>query len=101
MRDRLGNQKWQARANAEKSFVFRDHDRVLEFHGRDLLTRRMDVMGHSELRQGTATTGGGHRSWRESGAISKHWRWFGLQGKLIRHLETESCEKNVRQRPSR
>src|SRR5215467_5883867 len=39
MRNWMGDQAWQARAHAEKSFVFRHHDRVLELHGCDLFAR--------------------------------------------------------------
>ena len=37
VRDRLGDQEWQARAHAEESLVLGYHDGILEFHGRDLL----------------------------------------------------------------
>ena len=39
LRDRLGDQARQARAHGEEPVVFRHHDRVLEFAGRDLLAR--------------------------------------------------------------
>jgi TldD protein len=38
----------QARAHGKESVVFGDHDRILEFAGRDLLARRVDAYG--ELR---------------------------------------------------
>ena len=74
----LGDQARQARADAEESFVFRDHHGVLEFDGRDLLARRVDDVGNSELRQGPAAAGCGDGTWRESGPVQEYSRWFGV-----------------------
>src|ERR1700730_5387138 len=59
LRDWMGNQEWQTRAHGEESVVLGDHDGVLEFAGRDLLARRVDAMGNSELRERSAATGDG------------------------------------------
>src|SRR5271165_4071588 len=78
MRDCLGDQARETGAHAEEPFIFRDHDRVLEFDGRDLLARRVGDLGNSELRQGPAAAGCGHGTWRQPGALSKYSRRLGL-----------------------
>jgi TldD protein len=64
MRDRWEIKHGKRGADAEESFVFRHHDGVLEFDGRDLLARPMDAVGNSQLRQRPAAAGDGHRTWR-------------------------------------
>src|SRR5208283_3452106 len=88
MRDRVADQEWQAPADAEKSVVFGHHYRVLEFDGRDLLARGVGVVGHSELRQGAATTGRGYGTWSESGAFPEYSHRVGISGKLVHHGRT-------------
>ena len=55
----MGDQEREASADAEESFVFGDHDGVLEFDGCDLFARGVDALGDSELREGAAAAGGG------------------------------------------
>src|SRR5260370_35408199 len=78
MRDCVGDQERQAGADAEKSFLFRDHHGVLEFDGCDLLARRVDAVGNSKLRQGPAAAGCGHGTWGESGPVPKYSRRLGV-----------------------
>ena len=66
----MGNQERKARADGEESFVLGDYDGVLEFAGRDLFARRVDIVGHSELRQGPAAAGDGNWAWSSSVAVS-------------------------------
>src|SRR5437016_3273764 len=90
MRDRVGDQGWQARTHGEESVVLGDHNRILEFSGCDLLTRRVDALGHSELRKRPAAAGDGHWTWSGAVAVSKDQSGIGLQTELIsrqRHRE--------------
>src|ERR1035438_6713560 len=82
MRGRVGDQERQACADAEESFLFGDHDRVLEFDGRDLLAAGLGAVGNSQLRQGAAAAGDGDGAWGESGALSEDSRWVRVQGQL-------------------
>src|SRR5260370_7381940 len=94
MGEGVGDQKREARADAEESFVFRDHHGVLEFDGRNLLARRVDAMGNSKLRQRPAAAGRGHRTRRKPSPVSKHSRRLGVPGKLTKtHLNCsrEAC----------
>lgn len=84
MRGRVGDQEREARADAEESFLFGDHDRVLEFDGRDLFTAGLGALGNSQLRQGPAAAGDGDGAWSESGAVSKNTRGLRLQGQLTK-----------------
>src|SRR5438874_1574694 len=70
-RNWLGDQEWQAHANAEEPFVQRIHDGILEFDGRDLLSRRVDSVGHAKLWKGPTPTSDGDWSW--SGACALSW----------------------------
>ena len=65
----MGDQERQARAHGEESVVFRDYDGVLEFAGRDLLARPMDIVGNSQLWKGSTAAGHGNRPWRLTRAI--------------------------------
>ena len=79
LRDWMGDQGRQARADGEESVVFGDHDGVLEFAGCDLLARRVDAVGNSELRQGPAAAGNGNRTWGGAGAIPWDQSGVGVQ----------------------
>ena len=65
--------------------LFRHHDGLLEFDGCNLLARSMDVMGHAELREGTAAAGHGNRSRRGPREVSACEGRFGLSRQLIAH----------------
>src|SRR5450755_2315097 len=93
MRDRMGDQTWQASEDAEKSLVFWHHYRVLEFHGRDLLARGVGAVGDSQLREGSTAAGRGHRTRRQSGALPKYSRGLGVPGELVHHRVSET-QKN-------
>lgn len=78
----MGDQEGEAGAHVEESFLFGDHDRVLEFAGCDLLGAGLDAVGNSELRQGATAAGDGDWAWGESGTVSEDSGWDGIQGKL-------------------
>src|ERR1700690_2122529 len=88
MRDRVGDQERQARADAEESFLLGDHDRILEFAGRDLLAPGLGALGNSQLRQGPAAAGDGNGAWGEAGAVSEDQGGLGIQ----KQLTTEGTE---------
>ena len=94
MRDRVGDQEGQTSANVEEPFVFGDHDGVLEFDGCNLLAAGLGIVGHSKLREGTATAGDGDGAWGESGALSEDSRWVRVQGQLT----TEDTEGHREER---
>ena len=61
----------KARPHAQEPFLLGNHDRVLEFDGCHLLARRVDVVGHAQLRQRPAAAGDGHRTRRSAGEIPR------------------------------
>src|SRR5579871_2065047 len=87
----MGDQGRQVGKNAEEPLLFRYYNRILEFNGRDLLTGRMDAMGHAQLRQGPADAGDGHGPWSLARAFSRRQDWDRLQ----REIETPSTEKQL------
>jgi hypothetical protein len=58
-------------AHGEEPVVLRHHDGVLEFARCHLFARRVDALGHTELRQRPAAAGDGHGPWRSAVALSK------------------------------
>src|SRR5437899_10374209 len=89
VRDWVGDQSWKALADGEESVVLGDYDGVLEFTGRALLARRVDAVGHSELRQGTAAAGDGNGAWSRAGEISGDSSGQRFQGELDELLESQ------------
>lgn len=65
----MGNQGRQTDANAEEPVLLGDNNGILEFDGRNLLARSVDVVGNTELRQGPTTTGDGNWAWSSAGEI--------------------------------
>src|ERR1700758_2247754 len=68
LRDRMGDQRRQARPNAEESIVFGHHHGILEFAGCDLLSGGVDSVGNSKLRERPAAASDGNRP--RGGAVS-------------------------------
>src|SRR4051794_40279290 len=61
VRDRLGDQGRQADPDAAESDLYRDQPALLGRDGHDREPRRVDLLGHPELRQGPADADGTHR----------------------------------------
>ena len=49
--------------DAEEPLLQRHHNGILEFAGCDLLSRRVDSVGNSELREGSAAASDGNGTW--------------------------------------
>ena len=99
LRNGLGDCRRQARSHAEEPFLLRHHHRVLEFDGCHLFARRVDAVGHTQLRQGTAATGDGNRTRRCSGAVPQRQGRHGIQGERIDDAHPRSSRHNLRQAP--
>src|SRR5258708_38112929 len=78
----MGDQRRQAGPDAEEPFVFRHYHRVLELHGRHLLPRSVDALGHTQLRQGPAHADHGNGTRSGSREVQGCDGWNCIQGEV-------------------
>src|SRR5215212_4399534 len=75
VRDRLGGEGRRARPNAPQPDLHRHRAAVLGRDGHARWARRVDVLGHAELREGPAPADRPHRASGGSGAVPRDPGW--------------------------
>src|ERR1700680_4456197 len=85
----MGDQEWQAHSHAKKPVVLRNHNRILELNGGNLLARRVDNVGHPPLRQRPTAASNGHGARSSASPLSQYKSGKCIQGNVITISSTQ------------